>query len=189
MTDEPAQPPALPLPWLHATLTALATALGISVRTLENWRPRGAPLQPDGPFDELAVRLWVNAEAAAGKRMGKLADPAPPLAPYVALAGKARCVRPVSTERAGADGLKRKQAQFLDIKMAERQKAAQVQATNAFLAVLGKLDQLYEREVGSMLGQRLWDLAHDQSAAQAVPLMQNHLRATFKACRRRALGA
>jgi hypothetical protein len=178
-----------PLPWLHPTLTALATALGISVRTLENWRPRGAPLPPDGPLDELAVRLWVNAEAASGKRMGKLNDPAPALAAYVALAGKARCARPAATDRDQANGLKRKQAQFLDLKMAERQKAAQVQATNAFLAVLGKLDQLYEREVGSMLAQKLWDLANQQTAAQSVPLLQNLLRNTFRSCRRRALGA
>lgn len=175
------------LPWMHETMTALATALGISVRTLENWRPRGAPLGAEGPFDELAVRLWVNAEAAAGKRMGKLADPVPALAAYVDLAGKARTARPAQPRAAG-DGLKRKQEAFLDLKMDERRQAAQRQATEAFLAVLGKLDQLWDREVGSLLAQRLWDLAHDQTAAASIPAMQTMLRDAFRSCRRRSLG-
>jgi hypothetical protein len=177
----PTEAPALP--WLHPTQVALATALGVSVRTLENWRPRGCPVA-DAPFDELAVRLWVNAESTS-KRMGKLADPSPLLAPYLALAAKARTARPVV--RDAGNGLKRKQEQMLDLKMAERQKAAQRQATDLFLGVLGKLDQLWDREVGSQFAQKLWDLASQQTASQAVPPMQQLLRDTYRAVRRRAL--
>ncbi len=179
-------PDASPLPWLHPTLTALATALGVSVRTLENWRPRGAPIG-EAPFDELAVRLWVNAEAAGGKRMGKLTDPAPPLAAYCALAGKAKAARPAAPSDNGGN-LKRKQAQFLDLKIAERQQLAQRQATDTFLTVLGRLDQLYDREVSGLLAQRLYDLAAAGRAGQALPGMQQVLRDTYRAVRRRALG-
>lgn len=175
------------VPWAHTTLTDLATALGISVRTLENWRPRGAPLPPDGPFDELAVRLWVNAESASGKRMGKLADPAPALAPYVSLAAKARTVRPAAPRDDDA-GLKRRQAQMLDIKMQERQKVAQQQATDVFLQVLGKVDQGWDREVSGFLPQRLFDIASQQTAAQALPQLREILRTTHRTVRRRALG-
>lgn len=175
---------AVPLPWHHPTQVALATALGVSVRTLENWRPRGCPVA-DAPFDELAVRLWVNAEIATGKRMGKLADPSPVLAPYLELAAKARTAKPVVRDT--GNGLKRKQEQMLDLKMAERQKLAQRQATDLFLGVLGKLDQLWDREVGSQFAQKLWDLASQQTASQAVPPMQQLLRDTYRAVRRRAL--
>lgn len=175
------------VPWLHETMTDLATALGISTRTLENWRPRGAPIPTEGPFDELAVRLWVIAESASGKRMGKLADPAATLAPYITLAGKARAAKATAAPRDAGAGLKRKQEAMLDIKMAERQKLAQQQATDLFLQVLGKLDQMWDREVGSQFAQKLWDLANQQTASQALPPMQQLLRDTFRAVRRRAL--
>ena len=174
------------LPWHHPTQVALATALGVSVRTLENWRPRGCPVA-DAPFDELAVRLWVNAEISTGKRMGKLNDPAALIAPYLTLAAKARTAKPVAPRDADT-GLKRKQEQFLDLKMQERQKAAQQQATDAFLGVLGKLDQLWDREVGGQFTQRLWDLANGQTAAHAIPPMCTLLRSTYRGVRRRALG-
>jgi hypothetical protein len=173
------------VPWLHETLTELATALGISVRTLENWRPRGAPIPPDGPWDELAVRLWVNAESASGKRMGKLADPSPALAGYLTLAAKARTAKPAAP-RDNTAGLKRRQEQMLEIKISERQKIAQQQATDLFLAVLGRLDQLWEREVGSQLPQQLWGIAQTTNA-QAVPALQRKLRERFASIRSRAL--
>jgi phage terminase Nu1 subunit (DNA packaging protein) len=184
-TAQPAQPPALP--WMHGTLVSLATGLGCSVRTLENWRPRGAPIAAVGPWDELAVRLWVHAEQISGKAMKRLADASPALAPYVAQLAKARLPRGTAPRAAG-DGLKRKQSQFLDIKMAERQKLAQQQATDAFLGVLGRLDQLFEREVSGQLTQRLWDLANGQTASQSLPPMAVLLRDTYRAVRRRALG-
>lgn len=181
---QPAQPA---LPWTHGTLVSLATALGCSVRTLENWRPRGAPIPADGPWDELAVRLWVHAEQINGKAMKRLAEPSPALAPYAQQLAKAKPVRSAQP-RASGDALKRKQSQMLDIKMAERQRLAQQQATDAFLGVLGRLDQLFEREVGGQLPQRLWDLANSQTASQALPPMQTILRDTYRAVRRRALG-
>lgn len=180
--DKPA-----PLPWMHASLTNLATALGCSVRTLENWRPRGAPIPAEGPWDELAVRLWVHAEQIAGKAMKRLADAGPALALYAQQLAKAKPARG-SLPRAAGDTYKRKQSQMLDVKIAERQRLAQQQATDAFLAVLGKLDQLFDREVGGQLTQRLWDLANSQTASQSLPPMQGLLRDTYRAVRRRALG-
>ncbi|MFM2053761.1 MAG: hypothetical protein RL456_1798, partial [Pseudomonadota bacterium] len=140
---------------------------------------------PDGPWDELAVRLWVNAESASGKRMGKLADPSPALAGYLTLAAKARTAKPAAP-RDNTAGLKRRQEQMLEIKISERQKIAQQQATDLFLAVLGRLDQLWEREVGSQLPQQLWSIAQTTNA-QAVPALQRKLRERFASIRSRAL--
>ena len=181
----PAQPPALP--WLHPTMVALATALGCSVRTLENWRPRGAPIGADGPWDELAVRLWVLAERLGGRPMKTLADPAPALAPYLAHLTKVRPPRQLNPKALG-DVLKRKQAAFLDQRLAERQQLAQQQATDAFLSVLGKLDQLWEREVGAQLPQLIHDTCWNQPSAAAIPPLQQILRDTYRSVRRRALG-
>lgn len=179
--------PPTRLPWLHDSLVSLATAIGCSVRSLENWRPRGAPLPETGPFDELAVRLWIAAERVRGRPMKTLREADRPLAIYAAIIATARPPRGTSPRAAG-DSLKRKQSKFLDIKMAERQKLAQQQATNAFLAVLGRLDQLFEREVGAQLPQQLYDCAWDKPSAAATPLIQQILRDTYRAVRRRALG-
>lgn len=75
-----------PLPWMHPTLAAAAKALGVSVRTLEQWRIKGAPLPTAPPIDELALRLWHLAFATQSHGKARtLAPPAEPLAPYFSL--------------------------------------------------------------------------------------------------------
>jgi len=193
MPDPVAAAPApAPVPWLHPTLIALATALGISVRTLENWRPRGAPIPPEGPCDELAVRLWVIGEAAIGKRMGKLTpiEPTAPLHAYLALGERIRSGRPdvQNADRGDLDrATKRKNMELLDTRIAKEQATMKRQAQQVFLDLIGNLDQLIERELGGTLPADIFDLCHGRSAVDATPLIKSTLREHLRAVQRRAL--
>jgi phage terminase Nu1 subunit (DNA packaging protein) len=130
-------PPTTPS-WHHATLQDLATALGVSTRTLSSLRTRGAPITDDGPHDELAVRLWhASVRTSKDKPLksaeGALADYAEQLEAVGPLTGK--------RQRSPADALKEAQRERVQLLNAEKRQELLRQAQNHARSILGRVEQ------------------------------------------------
>jgi hypothetical protein len=131
--------PPTPSSWHHATLHDLARALGVSTRTLDSLRTRGAPITADGPHDELAVRLWHAGHTTAKDKPLK-----PPEGPLAAYADQLAELRTSTTKRGGStpsDQLKKSQRERVDLLNAEKRKELIRAAQDHAKRVIGRADQ------------------------------------------------
>lgn len=154
--------PAPAIPWHHPTQAALAKALGVSLKTLDDWKARSAPL--DAPLDELAVRLWHAAQSLSGKTV-TLKAPADSLARYLALAAAAVAAqRDADVAAAGDPGnlVKLGQAKKLDIANRKAEQLLLDQAKEAYKRWTGDLTRVLARSFTvSVLGE-IWQAAQVQ---------------------------
>ena len=129
-------PPTTPS-WHHANLQALATALGVSTRSLSSLRTRGAPITDAGPHDELAVRLWHASVRTSKDKPLKTPDGA--LAVY---AEQLEAVGPIASKksRTPGDSLKDAQRERVMLLNAEKRKELLHQAQDHARAILGRAE-------------------------------------------------
>lgn len=175
-------PDAVSLPWHHPTLDALAAVLGVTVRTLELWRERGAPIPAAGPFDELAIRLWHAAQLLldkAGRKLGALAEPVGLVADYcVVVDGITAAAKAVPKPK--EDPRISRMARKLDLQNARAEDSLGQEAKARFVAWVGRTQTLL---VTSLTGLALDELmiiaAKPRPVAQ--PAACNWLRAQVAA--------
>jgi hypothetical protein len=175
-------------PWMHDTIAALAAALGVTDRTLENWRGKGCPLPASAPFDELAVRLW-HLSLPGGRKQAALSEPSPALAPYLTAAQQIRIVAE-STDDADdpADRLKREQAQKVALQNAAAQETQRKRAIDVFVQVVGALRQGLNLRFGGQTSAEIWEIAQ-RPRAQSEPLIRQRLLAISDTAVREALAS
>lgn len=177
------------LPWLHPTVADLAKAIGVTTRTLEQWRGKGCPLGDKAPFDELAVRLWHLGLAAIAKgKAAELAQPRAELAPYVDQA--ARAVEQLRADLAGgpdrSDIIKERQAERLELLNAGTRKQFVTEAQETFRAYAGSLERALTRALAGKTLTRLWDTCQ-KPRLQAEGAAQRLLRETVATAMAKAL--
>jgi hypothetical protein len=161
-------------PWMHDTIAALAAALGVTDRTLENWRGKGCPLPASAPFDELAVRLW-HLSLPGGRKQAALSEPSPALAPYLAAAQQIRTqLESAATDDDPAGQLKREQALKVALQNEEARNTHRKRAVECFLGLVGRLRQRLTLRVGGQFAVELWELAQ-RPRAEAEPQMRRRL--------------
>lgn len=160
--------------WHHDTLPALAKALGVTVRTLDQWKKKGAPMAA-APYDELAIRLWHAREAiTAGGKAVTLADPAPTVQPYIDLAVAAIEAQRLACTAAAEDpatAIKLAQAKKLDLHNQRAERLLLDEAQAAFRTWTGSLAQAITRSLTPATMADLWKAAQT-SRLQAEPTLK-----------------
>lgn len=168
-------------PWHHPDSKALATALGVTTRSLTAWAKAGAPIPATGPCDELAVRLWHAANLDAKAK--PLTAPTGALAPYADALAE---LRTASAKRGGdnpSDALKRAQRQRVDLLNAEKRKQLLTQAQDHVKTVLGRADQelraqlLTPGTISQLHGYCRGTLA--EAERHLIPLMRGRITAAI----------
>lgn len=152
------------IPWHHKTQTALAKALGVSVKTLDDWKAKAAPL--DAPLDELALRLWHAGQATASKTKAvTLKAPSPDLARYLDLAAAAvTAQRTADATAAGDPGnlVKIGQAKKLEIANRKAEQHLLDQAKEAYKRWTGDLTRVLSRSFTVSVLTDIWQSAQVQ---------------------------
>jgi len=161
------------LPWFHDSLVSLATALGVTDRTLENWRGKGCPLPEISPFDELTVRMW-HLTQPTGKKATMLAPPRDVLAPYVVAATQIRqavqdAERDSKTDP--ADLVKRRTAEKLQLANDKARDVMRQRAMDCFLSMLGRLQKQLDLRLGGQLSAEVWSIAQ-RPRIESEPLIR-----------------
>ena len=160
--------------WIHDTLDDLAQAVGVAARTLESWRPTGAPIPVDGPFDELRLRIWAMARQTDARHKAKLAKATGPLATYLdelePLIEKNKAF-----DKTKRDPLKKRQEEKLTVQIEGARKKQVEEAKACFRGLCGNLEKLLQRDLVAT-ARTVHELAQ-QPAGKAEAAIQRHLRA------------
>lgn len=174
-------------PWIYEQLQQLSTAIGVSVRTIEGWRAKGAPLPVDGPHDELRLRLWHLGQPASAK-LRSLSDPSPTLAPYIEQARAATAAAGVDKDTEGKPRLGKLQEEKLALHNAGAKRRLVAEAEDHFLRRLGELERILGR---TLTGTKLFDLwtVAQGTRVQAEPRMIQVLRALLASALAETLAA
>ncbi len=171
MTD----PAPTPLPWMHATVASCAKALGVTTRTLEQWKTKGAPLT-EAPLDELALRLWHMAFAVQSHGKARTLAPATgPIEPYLAAitaAITAHASEAALAVRDPARLVKTRQAERLGLQNARSKSTLLHEAQNAFTSFCGMLERNLGRQLttGANL-EAIWRSCQNASRLQAEGML------------------
>lgn len=171
MTDAP----PTPLPWMHATAASCAKALGVTTRTLEQWKPKGAPIA-EAPFDELALRLWHIAFAVQSHGKARtLAAPSGPIVTYleaITAAIAAHASEAATAVRDPARLVKARQAERLGLQNARSRSKLLIEAQNAFTSFCGTLERHLVRQLttGANL-EAIWRSCQNATRLQAEGLL------------------
>jgi len=134
------------------TLMAVAKAMGVTERTVRNWRKSGMPVCPDGKYDLRAIRTWRDERAGKGLTG----------AHYRRQRDRWEAkFREVKAKLADLE-LKQKTGELVSRERVERRRVAQIQATKQALlavpaAVAPQLVGLDPREIQALLRDRITD--------------------------------
>jgi len=133
------------------TLMAVAKAMGVTERTVRNWRKSGMPVRSDGRFDLGAIRTW---RARGGKGLSG--------AHYRRERDKWEAKYREIKARLATLELKQRTGQLLPRERVEGKRVRQIQATKQALlavpaAVAPQLVGLDPREIQALLRDRITD--------------------------------
>lgn len=168
----------------HPTISALAAAVGVTERTLELWRMKGAPIPNAPPYDEIDLRLWhlATISSTRGKRASILIDPpaGSPIAAKVALIHAARdLMQATKTARTTdpATALKREQVIGQKLQNSKRKQTLVAEARAAFNQCLGRLCKTHDADTATVAAT-CWTLAQSPRL-DAEPAIARTLKAHF----------
>ncbi len=174
-------PPPAALPWLHDQLASCAKALGITTRTLDQWKGKGAPLG-DAPFDELGLRIWhIGFSATSHGKARTLAAPAGALALYLEAITAAIAVLTSESATAVRDPsrlVKVRQAERLGLQNARSKTTLLLAAQNAFANFCGTLEKNLGRQLttGANL-EAIWRVCQGATRLQAEGILNRLIAA------------